>query len=150
MIASQDILDVTSNVMNTMLQFPVEPAAELADDAKASGVSGCVQISGEWNGAVVFKTTEAFASQAAMKLLMLKDANVSHEDRQDTIAELTNMIGGNIKSIVPGPSFLSLPSVTIGQDFDFRLFGAQVVNSIPFECLGEKMRIIVCEGGAKN
>jgi len=36
-------------------------------------------------------------------------ANSAMADMQDAIAELANMVGGNLKSILPGPSMLSLP-----------------------------------------
>ncbi|QCC78154.1 chemotaxis protein CheX [Nocardioides daphniae] len=39
----------------------------------------------------------------------------SEADVVDAVGELVNMVGGNVKSLVPGPSQLSLPLVATGQ-----------------------------------
>ncbi|MFO0923699.1 MAG: chemotaxis protein CheX [Pirellulales bacterium] len=150
MVPTEDIIAVTNNVLTTMLQLEALPTEDQEGCATSHRMTGCVQISGAWTGAVVVQTTQEFAGQAACKLLLLEENNVEHNDRQDTLAELTNMIGGNIKSIVPGPSFLSLPSVTTGQDFDFRLFGAGLVNTVSMNCNGEKLRVMLCQGVSSN
>jgi len=36
-------------------------------------------------------------------------------DVADAVGELVNMVGGNIKSLMPGPSVLSLPAVAAGR-----------------------------------
>ena len=41
-------------------------------------------------------------------------ADVTEVDQQDVASELVNMIGGNLKSLLPGPSFLSLPTIVSG------------------------------------
>ncbi len=145
MVQTDDICAVTQNVLGTMLK--IDPLPVPGGDLPPLGlrITGCIQISGEWSGAVIVQTSQDFASKAACKLLMLDPEGVSHEDRQDTIAELTNMIGGNIKSVVPGPSFLSMPSVATGQDFDFRLFGASVLKTVPFACDGEPFSVVLCQ-----
>ena len=43
------------------------------------------------------------------------------------IGEIANMVGGNVKSMLPGPSVLSLPSVVQGQ---LSVPGAQVVRQV--------------------
>jgi len=64
---------------------------------------------------------------------------------QDAFAEMTNMIGGNIKGQVPCPSFLSIPSVTTGQDFDFHLSGVVAIRDVSLDCNGQLLRIMICE-----
>ncbi len=52
-------------------------------------ITGCVQISGEWQGAVVIQTTHRFASQAASVMLDQPEASLTDEDLRDTLAEIT-------------------------------------------------------------
>ena len=57
-----------------------------------------------------------------------------HESvRQDTVAELTNMIGGNIKSLFPGSSHLSLPTVTDGTDFRLHWCNSSVISETAYQ-----------------
>ncbi|EMB15162.1 chemotaxis protein CheX [Rhodopirellula europaea] len=146
MISTEDILTITENVFTTMIDSPVELDNDESDLAAHAPITGCVQIAGEWSGAVLVQTTGDFATQAASKMLMLDQAEVCIEDRQDTMAEIANMIGGNIKSLVPGPSTLSLPTVTTGEDFDIRIFGTTVENSVAMTANGQQLKVIVCRG----
>ena len=145
MIPSQEnIIEIAQYVLSTMVQMETSPI-ELREQETPQQITGCVQISGEWHGAVVLQTTHRFASQAASVMLDQPESSLTEEDLRDTLAEITNMIGGNIKSQVPGPSFLSIPSVTSGTDFDFRLKGASTLSSISLDCHNEPLRISLCQ-----
>ncbi len=142
---SEDIFTIAQNVLDTMVKVEsfFQPDANLPEDG--GHVTGCIQISGGWQGAVLLQTTDAFARNVASRMLCLEYDDVTGEDIQDAMAELTNMVGGNIKSQVPGPSFLSLPSVTTGEDFDVALPHTQRVNDVTLEVDCEPMRIVLCE-----
>lgn len=150
MVQTDDIFAITQNVLETMLQVSVEPSPDQSEMLTENCMTGCIQISGGWKGAVLLQTSEEFASIAASKLLLVNEADVCAEDRQDTLAELTNMVGGNIKSIVPGPSNLSLPSVTSGKDFDFRLVGSSVDNCVHMNCQGQGICVVICKADENN
>jgi hypothetical protein len=60
------------------------------------------------------------------------------------------MIGGNIKSIVPSPSNLSLPTVTNGSDFKVRTFGASPVITTNFSAHEGKLQVVVLESEKLN
>ncbi len=80
-----------------------------------SGVSASVSIVGPWNGVVVVTTTAAGAARVAACLLALPVEDVSSLDVDDAIGELVNIVGGNVKSVMPGPGALSLPVVAQGR-----------------------------------
>ncbi len=140
-----DIVAITQSVMATVLELNPEECASLPGEPRADRVTGCIQISGQWKGAVVLETTTEFATLAAARMLAIDEQKVTDADQQDAIAELTNMVGGNIKSQVPGPSFLSLPSVTTGLDFDIRLYRAVCVDNVPLRFEDLPIRIVMCE-----
>jgi len=143
-ICQSDILLITQNVFETMVNMGV-CIGELPQQQSQERITGCVQISGAWRGAVMLQTTEKLVRHAASEMLSIKGHEVTAADMEDTLAEITNMIGGNIKSQVPSPSYLSLPSVTTGQDFNFRLNGAEVVSEVPMNSHNQPLNVVICK-----
>jgi chemotaxis protein CheX len=83
---------------------PVAPPVE--------AVSAWVTITGPWNGAVVLTCAPATAEALAESVLMTRPPTVvDDEDVADALGELANVLGGNIKSVLPGPSSLGLPQI---------------------------------------
>lgn len=141
MIPTDDIIAVTQNVLGTMLQYDAVPSGDAVATPSDVLLTGRIAINGEWNGAVLFQMSESLATSAAGRLLMMDTTDVGNEDRVDTLAELTNMIGGNIKSIVPGPSSLSLPTVSRG---DEPIAAAKIIGQVQLDCEGDGIRVLVC------
>lgn len=144
-VCNSDIFAITQNVLETMVNIGVSEGDAPRPCSQTERMTGCVQISGAWRGAVVLQTNEGFVRRAACEMFRIPDSQVSDADMQDTLAEITNMIGGHIKSQVPSPSFLSLPSVTTGQDFNFRLAGAEIVGEMPMSSHEEPLTVLICE-----
>ncbi|EMI56785.1 chemotaxis protein CheX [Rhodopirellula sallentina] len=129
-IEPSHVVELVQAIFDNMLQMPCEPN-DSSPQSEASFTEdrlvGCVQIQGDWVGAVEIHTPLELGRKAASAMLMVPDEDVSMEDVQDTIAELSNMVGGSIKAILPGQSTLSLPSVASGAGLDFKL--ANVVHT---------------------
>ena len=78
----------------------------------AGVLSAWVDVVGPWTGSVVLTTgrqtaadlTRALLGPAAPELL-------EHEDVADAFGEIANVVGGNVKAALPGPSALGLPEV---------------------------------------
>ena len=89
-------------------EFLVPLPGGLPDDA----VSSWVEIVGPWNGAVVLTAGRSTAEQLARCLLAEHAPPVlDDEDVEDAMGELANVVGGNVKAVLPGPSVLGLPEV---------------------------------------
>ncbi|MGN6605563.1 MAG: chemotaxis protein CheX [Jatrophihabitans sp.] len=88
--------------------------ANPVSDADLS-LSASVSMTGEWPGHVVVGCSDGFARRFASRLF-LTDI-VSDSDIVDAIGELANVVGGNVKSVVPGPNVLSLPHVVRGSEY---------------------------------
>ncbi len=79
-----------------------------ADDA----ISSWVEIVGPWNGTVVLTCGRGTAEELSRSLLKEHAPPVlDDEDVQDALGELANVVGGNVKAVLPGPSVLGLPEV---------------------------------------
>jgi hypothetical protein len=73
-------------------------------------VSAWVQITGPWCGAVVVTCDEETARALTGCLLRARPpAVIEAEDVEDALGELANVLGGNVKSLLPELSFLGLP-----------------------------------------
>ena len=78
----------------------------------ADPVSSWVEIVGPWNGAVVLTCGWSTAEELARALLKEHAPEVlDAEDVEDALGELANVVGGNVKASLPGPSVLGLPEV---------------------------------------
>ncbi len=77
-------------------------------------VSAAVGVSGAWNGTISLQVPDTLAHTITAS--MLGDVHDTCEsDVSDAVGELVNVVGGNIKSLMPGPSALSLPVVAQGR-----------------------------------
>lgn len=78
-----------------------------------TGWSAAVTVAGAWEGMISVELPTATAEEVCRRMLGVEDTH--DEDVADAVGELVNMIGGNIKSLMPGPSVLSLPVVAAGR-----------------------------------
>lgn len=75
-------------------------------------LSGWVQLTGPWTGIVAVTTGRATAEQLASCMLKEHAPPVlDDEDVADALGEMANVVGGNIKAVLPPPAALSLPEV---------------------------------------
>jgi hypothetical protein len=73
-------------------------------------VSSWVDVVGPWTGSVVLTCARSTAEELARSLLKEHAPPVlDAEDVEDALGELANVVGGNVKGILPGPSVLGLP-----------------------------------------
>jgi chemotaxis protein CheX len=146
-LAEVDILTITNSVVTTMMGLDSFSKAPHPLKGRLDHITGWVQIRGGWDGAVVVHTSLGLVTHAACQIFGVRPEDAAHADLLDALAEITNMIGGNIKSLVPGPSTLSLPSVTMGNAFDVRFFGRRLVSSVLTTCHAQPLRVLMCERG---
>jgi chemotaxis protein CheX len=78
----------------------------------ADPISSWVEVVGPWTGAVVLTCGRSTAEDLARCLLAEHAPPVlDEEDVADGLGELANVVGGNVKAVLPGPSVLGLPEV---------------------------------------
>ena len=78
----------------------------------ADVVSSWVDVVGPWTGSVVLTTGRQTAADLTRALLGDHAPELlEHEDVADAFGEIANVVGGNVKAALPGPSGLSLPDV---------------------------------------
>lgn len=127
-VTTEQIVGIAQDVWSSLLGLElVEVGVETIE---GRSVTGCVTINGAWQGSVQLRAPESVARTAAAAMFMMAEDELSEAEIGDALGELTNMIGGNIKSLLPEPSRLSLPSVTEGLDHTTRVCGASLVTEV--------------------
>ncbi len=119
-----------------LLARPV-PAGTPFDSAAVWSAS--VSVTGGWQGTVTVEVDERVAAELTRQMLGVPDT--ADEDVADAVGELVNMVGGNVKSLMPGPSTLSLPSVAAGR----AAFASESVEVARLDALwaGQPVRVTV-------
>lgn len=120
-----DIIALTQQVSDSVLGMSAEPLPDVSVPHQ-SEVIASVQISGEWQGAVVLTCGRSVAEAITEAMFAMDPGTTSQEELDDAMGEMANMIGGNIKGLVPGPSQLSLPTVVEGKEISATVPGSQL------------------------
>jgi chemotaxis protein CheX len=145
-ISDEQVVEVAQTVFGTMLSLSAEPFTGHPSDLGSFQVAGMIHITGGWHGTVLLLCNEQLSRRAASIMLDVSEASATMADTHDVIAELVNIIGGGIKSLLPGPSTLSLPTVTQGSDFHLHVHWTEQVAAGALVCDGEPLQVRVLEG----
>ena len=103
---------------------------------------GSVRISGAWDGEVRVQCSPELAHRAAAILFAIDRAAANVAQAEDALRELANVTGGNLMEVLPGPSTLSMPSVSNGAAGSQQPAGL-LLSRLYFECQGEPLSIVV-------
>ena len=142
------VKEITEEVFSTMLGASVQcGAAHLGKPKTAShGVVSFVGIAGPWAGMGSISCSAASACKLSGHLMMAEYGAVD-EEVLDAIAELTNMIIGNVKTKLEdklGSMGLSIPTVVYGRNFTSRTLRQQDWIIVPFDCGEEHFEVQLC------
>ena len=147
---SVDMLEeIVQSVFITMMGLEVSPS-ENSTTPPGKRLTSFVQLTGEWNGAVMLECSEQQACQFAGRILAMDAPEDVDDDVRDMLGELANMIGGNMKSGMATGIRLSMPTVMDGSDYDLRVCGAKVKNKLAFDCADGKFWVTVLSPGGEQ
>jgi chemotaxis protein CheX len=111
-----------------------------------SWLLGRVEIRGAWEGIVVLACPAGLTRAAAGVLFDTPAQDVTVEQVLDALEELTNILGGNLKALLPGPSALGLPVVAETASPDTESDGPALYRAA-FRCRDERLVLAVVERG---
>ena len=130
-----DLARIVEDVFSTMLGMGAVLSA--AADAPEECLTASVQFVGEWRGVVLLTCGAQLARRFTARLMQASSGAgeaASKDDISDTLGEVVNMIGGNLKSVLPVGVVLSIPSVIEGRDFALRICGGNEFKTNHFLC----------------
>ena len=123
-LLKESMMEATQDVFSTMLG--IEPRYKgLAGETRAPelAIISLVGITGDWGGSGVFCCSTVLASLLCARMLGTEPAATIDDEVLDVVAEITNMLIGNVKTALEGavgPLAISVPTVIHGRNFEFR------------------------------
>lgn len=109
-IADDAVVEVTNAVCETLLG--ATPLICGVDGAEHERISAWVSIRGAWRGEVEVRLSHALAARLVREVLQVEALSSDDPNMSDVVGEVANIIGGNLKALLPEPCSLSLPRVT--------------------------------------
>jgi chemotaxis protein CheX len=130
-------------VFSTMLSGDIQlEGLNVAQDTPESNdrVVSFIGLAGTWSGTGTLTCSPTAACRLCSQMLLAEYSSVS-EEVLDAVAEVTNMIIGNVKSNLErhlGPLGLSIPTVVFGRNFKTKTAGAEWIEE-RFRWEGEEL-----------
>ncbi|HEU0121234.1 MAG TPA: chemotaxis protein CheX [Bryobacteraceae bacterium] len=127
-----EVVRIVEDVLITMTQYEV--GAGNTPYTVQSGRATCaIYFTGVWSGAVLLECSMPMAFEFTARLMGIPKPLQFDNDVFDALGELVNMIGGNLKSVLPRGVSLSLPSVVEGSSYSVRVCGANQLRRFSFD-----------------
>jgi chemotaxis protein CheX len=139
----------SKEVFSTMLNLEIKTGqvfVEKEEAAPTSGVVSLIGLAGTWVGSGSLSCSAKLACKIASHFLMAEYEAVV-EDVLDSVAEITNMIIGNVKTVLEerlGGMGLSTPTVIYGRNFQTRSARNNEWTVVPFDCGGDQLCVQMC------
>jgi chemotaxis protein CheX len=135
-------------VIQTMAGLSATPGTGIENypqPSKLKGLTGAIGLSGKVNGIVYTAYSEGLSKHVAEKIL---GGAAGEQDVLDVVAELTNMITGNLKSTLCDTGYnctLSIPSVMRGDEISVLAKNATICvgNDYAIEGSADSLRVLV-------
>jgi chemotaxis protein CheX len=133
------IVKATSDVFRTMMNLKAQAGEVSIEKAqiRRAEVIGSIGVAGFLTGSISLFMPRKLAQQAVAAMLMMEpDTELPDSELVDAIGELTNMVGGSIKTELfqKTPLFdISIPSVYIGEDLQRRSVSDDLCFLVPFK-----------------
>ena len=142
-LEQDDIHQLADRIWESMFGGGMEKldSEALSDDSRF--LTGCVQLTGAWEGASVVRCSYRLASHLASTMFGTEELAV--EEVCDAIGELANLTAGAVQAMMPAPSELSPPSVIEGKDYKLILPRSSIMNQAHFRFNDEPFTIVVFE-----
>jgi chemotaxis protein CheX len=153
MMDQQIIADIVSrsakDVFSMMLGLDIaigESFIETGSSVESEKVVALIGLAGHWIGTGVIACSPEFACRIA-SLMLMTECQAVNEEVLDALAEMSNMIFGNVKTALEehvGALGLSIPTVIFGRKFATRSVGQQGWRIFPLRAGSDEMELKFC------
>ena len=142
-ITSADVSAIVDDVFASMVDRQEGTVAPWPGGVPLDGhdVVAWVDVRGPWQGRASLETSVDAAASLARALLRLPEhAPVTDDDLTDALGELANVVGGNVKALLPEQGTLGLPQVAAALPDDP---AAHPVQRLPLDWRGRSLVLTV-------
>jgi CheY-specific phosphatase CheX len=123
------MIQVAESVFETMLSRSIK-VIESPGAGPASPVTAAIYYAGRWQGALLLECSEQQAREWSARLMGVPEPTPT--DARDGLGELTNVLAGNLKPLLPPGVGISIPSIVEGTDYSLRVCGGNFVERVEF------------------
>jgi chemotaxis protein CheX len=142
---SQSALQVFSTMLGVEIRCGESSVENNMPEAN-DGVVSFIGLAGSWAGTGSLSCSPVLACRICASMLMC-EATAVNEEVLDTVAELTNMIVGSVKTDLEqhlGPLGLSIPTVVYGRNFKAKSAGSTEWIVVRFHWDDETLTVKLC------
>ena len=141
----EHIVQIVRTVFGTMLQCEVSSEPAGVTLASSDVVTAAIYLAGSWKGAVILECTRKQAFDCTARLMRIALPEAVNDDVCDAMGEVVNMVGGNLKSVLPHGVEISMPIVVEGADYMLRICGANRHHHTSFVSDSGPLRVTLVE-----
>jgi len=128
---------IAQQVFETMVDIELIPAEQHLAEAEIGAISSVLRYTGPCEGVMLIECTRGLAFTFTARLMSIDlpeeiDANVL-----DSMGELVNMIGGNLKGLMPEETSISTPVVMLDSERDALLASSKRLSRVCFNAGAE-------------
>ncbi|MDQ6979231.1 MAG: chemotaxis protein CheX [Mariprofundaceae bacterium] len=142
----KEILQISQEVWHSVVNMDLHLAeGSMESFFQTPHMAGVVHISGAWNGICILRCPRPLVEQSLASIIGEALGTYDDVSLADALGELTNIIGGNFKALLPTGCALSLPVVLNDQTHAIDLeeeAPAVCVSQMMLQC---KDRLMVVE-----
>jgi chemotaxis protein CheX len=142
-LEQDDIHQLADNIWESMFGAGLERLDSEGHSDDDRYLTGCVQLTGAWEGAAVVRCSFKLALHLATTMFGAEE--LADDEVCDTIGELANLTAGAVQALMPSPSELSPPSVVEGKDYKLILPRCSMMNQAHFRFRDEPFNIVIFE-----
>lgn len=146
-ITLEDIESITTSVWATMIDTELSVDARADANSVEASMVGVVGLSGAYIGEVALHLSEGLVRGAASVMFAVPARDVTEDQMKDAVAELTNMVGGNVKCLVEQPTQLGLPHVFTAAEAEARPAAEGDTTTVGFASHDGGLVVIVHQNG---
>ena len=111
-LTAAELQEIANGIWSSLVNLPLEKGTL---EPSGEVLVSCVQvICSQAIYVVAITASGALASMIAGSMLQVPPSEISTQDRDDAFGEIANMLGGGVKTKIPGSSSLSMPVVING------------------------------------
>jgi chemotaxis protein CheX len=139
---STELIAIVGEVWDSFLLGDLESLPIAVDQASELVTCANVCLTGAWTGVLMVECDPDVAMRLSCVLLGLDMGAATEVDIADTLGEIANVVGGNLKNVLPGPTSMSLPVVSRSMSPSLVKDAAEICN-VAFSWDGLGLRVIV-------
>jgi chemotaxis protein CheX len=129
-LTDDDFFELASTVWSSTLGLELERADVVDGKIGDTTLTACVQVTGDWEGAITVRCSTSLAAKLASVMFDLAPEELGEEEVRDAMGEIVNMTGGNVKGMAPGTNTLALPTVTEGGESALSIAKTERLNEV--------------------